>query len=72
MLEVKLVFQINDKPVLVLTTEGMCVCGPTSCPGHFTNMERAPGTHWTGGWVRPSASNTSDLSPNSLVTQPVA
>ena len=26
MLEVKLVFQINDKPVLVLTTEGMWVC----------------------------------------------
>jgi hypothetical protein len=20
-------------------------------PGRFTSMERAPGTHWIGGWV---------------------
>jgi hypothetical protein len=24
-----------------------------SCPSHFTLMERAPCTHWTGGWVGP-------------------
>jgi len=24
-----------------------------SCPGHFTHRERAPGTHWIGGWVGP-------------------
>jgi hypothetical protein len=23
----------------------------TSRPGRFTSGERAPGTHWTGGWV---------------------
>jgi hypothetical protein len=23
----------------------------TSRPGHFTPGERAPGTHWIGGWV---------------------
>jgi hypothetical protein len=22
-----------------------------SCIGHFTPGERAPGTHWIGGWV---------------------
>jgi hypothetical protein len=23
--------------------------------GHFTHRERAPGTHWIGGWVGPRA-----------------
>jgi len=27
----------------------------TLCLGCFTIMERAPGTHWTGGWVGPRA-----------------
>jgi hypothetical protein len=27
----------------------------TSRPGHFTPRERAPGTHWIGGWVGPRA-----------------
>jgi hypothetical protein len=26
-----------------------------SRPGHFTSRERAPGTHWLGGWVGPRA-----------------
>jgi len=26
-----------------------------SHPGHFTPRERAPGNHWTGGWVGPRA-----------------
>jgi hypothetical protein len=26
-----------------------------SCPGHFTPRERAPDTHWIGGWVGPRA-----------------
>jgi hypothetical protein len=26
-----------------------------SRPGRFTPRERAPGTHWTGGWVGPRA-----------------
>jgi hypothetical protein len=26
-----------------------------SRPGRFTPGERAPGTHWIGGWVDPSA-----------------
>jgi hypothetical protein len=24
-----------------------------SCPCHFTPRERAPSTHWIGGWVGP-------------------
>jgi hypothetical protein len=27
----------------------------TSLPGRFNPGERAPGTHWTGGWVHPRA-----------------
>jgi hypothetical protein len=27
-----------------------------SRPDGFTHGERAPGTHWTGGWVDPRAS----------------
>jgi hypothetical protein len=27
-----------------------------SCPSHFTPGERAPSTHWIGGWVGPRAS----------------
>jgi hypothetical protein len=26
-----------------------------SRPDNFTPGERAPGTHWTGGWVKPRA-----------------
>jgi hypothetical protein len=26
-----------------------------SCPSHFTPGERAPCTHWIGGWVDPRA-----------------
>jgi hypothetical protein len=26
-----------------------------SRPGRFTTVERAPGTHWIGGWVNPRA-----------------
>jgi hypothetical protein len=26
-----------------------------SCPSHFTPRERAPVTHWIGGWVGPRA-----------------
>jgi len=26
-----------------------------SRPGHFTPRERAPGTHWIGGWMGPRA-----------------
>jgi hypothetical protein len=28
---------------------------PVSRPGRFTPEERAPGTHWIGGWVGPRA-----------------
>jgi hypothetical protein len=27
----------------------------SSWPGHFTTRERAPDTHWIGGWVGPRA-----------------
>jgi len=26
-----------------------------SCPGRFIPRERAPGTHWIGSWVGPTA-----------------
>jgi len=26
-----------------------------SCPRHFSPRERAPGTHWTGGYISPRA-----------------
>jgi len=28
---------------------------PASRPGRFTAWERAPGTHWTGGWMGPES-----------------
>jgi hypothetical protein len=28
-----------------------------SRPGRFTTSERAPGTHWLGGWVGPGTKN---------------
>lgn len=44
-----------------------------SCPGHFTCMEKAPGTHWIGDRVDPSASpDTSELNYDSSIIQPVA
>jgi hypothetical protein len=30
--------------------------GQLDAPGRFTLGERAPGTHWIGGWVGPRAS----------------
>jgi hypothetical protein len=29
--------------------------GSASHPGQFTSKEKAPGTHWIGGWVGPRA-----------------
>jgi hypothetical protein len=29
------------------------VSGQLHAPGRFTPRERAPGTHWIGGWVDP-------------------
>jgi hypothetical protein len=33
----------------------MEVSGQLHAPGRFTPKERAPGTHWIGGWVGPRA-----------------
>jgi hypothetical protein len=54
----------------------------TSRPGCFTPEERAPGTHWIGGWVSPKASlndvekrkflTLPGLELNPLVVQPIA
>jgi hypothetical protein len=33
-----------------------CTAKSLICPVHFTPRERAPGTHWIGGWVGPKAS----------------
>jgi hypothetical protein len=53
-----------------------------SCPGRFTSRERAPATHWIGGWVGPRAgldavskgkipSSHKDSKPDHPIVQPV-
>jgi hypothetical protein len=57
--------------------------GSTSRPGRFTPKERAPGTHWIGGWVGPRAvldavvkrkipSPRRESDPRTPIVQPVA
>jgi hypothetical protein len=54
-----------------------------SHPDRFIPRERAPGTHWTGGWVRPRAgldavvkrkipSPRRESNPRTPIVQPVA
>jgi hypothetical protein len=54
-----------------------------SRPGHFILRERAPGTHWIGGWVGPRAvqntvvkrkipSPRRESNPRTPIVQPVA
>jgi hypothetical protein len=54
-----------------------------SRPGRFTSKERAPGTHWIGGWVGPRAvldavvkrrisSPRRESNPKTPIVQPVA
>jgi hypothetical protein len=51
-----------------------------SCPGHFTNGEGTPSSHWIGGWVGPRVSldaveKRKSLAPardRTLAVQPVA
>jgi hypothetical protein len=54
-----------------------------SPPGHFNPRERAPGTHWIGGWVGPRAvldtvvkkkipSPRRESNPRTPIVQPVA
>jgi hypothetical protein len=56
---------------------------PASRPGRFTPRERAPGTHWIGGWVGPRAvlyavverkipSPRRESNPRTPIFQPVA
>jgi hypothetical protein len=56
---------------------------PASCPGRFTPRERAPRTHWIGGWVGPRAvldamvkrkipGSSRESNPRTLIVQPVA
>jgi hypothetical protein len=40
-----------------------------SCPGRFTPGERAPGTHWIGGWVDPRA-GLDDIEKRNFLTLP--
>jgi hypothetical protein len=40
-----------------------------SCPCCFTPGERAPGTHWTGGWVDPRA-GLDDMVKRKFLTLP--
>jgi hypothetical protein len=40
----------------IFLTSALVVCEwSASRPGRFTAGERAPGTHWIGGWVDPRA-----------------
>jgi hypothetical protein len=54
-----------------------------SCPGCFTPRERAPDTHWIGGWVGPRAVLDAvvkrkipipcqESNPRNLIIQPIA
>jgi hypothetical protein len=40
-----------------------------SRPGRFTPCERAPGTHWKGGWVGPRSS-LDDMEKKKFLTLP--
>jgi hypothetical protein len=40
-----------------------------SLPGRFTPGERAPGTHWIGGWVGPRA-GLDDVEKRKFLTLP--
>jgi hypothetical protein len=40
-----------------------------SRPGRFTSEERAPGTHWIGGWVDPRSS-LDDVEKRKYLTVP--
>jgi hypothetical protein len=40
-----------------------------SRPGHITPRERAPGTHWIGGWVDPRA-GLDDVEKRKFLTLP--
>jgi hypothetical protein len=59
-----------------------CEC-LASCSGRFTTTERAPGTHWIGGWVGPRAvldavvkrkipNPRRESNPRTPIAQPVA
>jgi hypothetical protein len=41
----------------------------TSRPGRFTSVEKAPGTHWIGGWVGPRA-GLDDIKKRKLLPLP--
>jgi hypothetical protein len=55
---------------LVLLTSAL-VLGEwsASCPGRFTPGERAPGTHWIGGWVGPRP-GLNDVEKRKFLTLP--
>jgi hypothetical protein len=40
-----------------------------SRPGRFTPVERAPSTHWIGGWVKPRA-DLDDVEKRNFLTLP--
>jgi hypothetical protein len=41
----------------------------TSCPSRFTPGEKAPATHWIGGWVDPRA-GLDDIEKRKFLTLP--
>jgi hypothetical protein len=40
-----------------------------SCPDRFTSEEKAPGTHWIGGWLEPRA-GLDDVKKKKFLTLP--
>jgi hypothetical protein len=44
-----------DVETNIFLTTALVAQWSASRPGRFTSGETAPGTHWIGGWVGPSA-----------------
>jgi hypothetical protein len=75
-------FGLVDAYTHVFLTSALVGEWSVSRPGRFTPGERAPGTHWIGGWVGPRANldymekwkymPSPDSNSDPLVVQPVA
>jgi hypothetical protein len=70
-------------PLILLTSAPDGDEWSVSCPSRFTPRERAPGTHWIGGWVGPRAvldavvkrkipSTRRESNPRTPIVQPIA
>jgi hypothetical protein len=57
-----------DVYIHVFLTSALVGCWSASRPGRFTLGERAPGTHWIGGWMGPRTGL--DVQKKTLLTLP--